>query len=60
MAFMLIKEEATMFTSIQELLEEMHHTNGIQSIAHFDTPKPSINYDILNESERQILELLKE
>lgn len=56
----LIKEGATMFTSIQELLEEMHHRNEIQSIAQFESPKPSINYDILNESERQILELLNE
>lgn len=56
----LIKEGATMFTSIQELLEEMHHTNEIQSIAQFERPKQAINYGMLNESERPILELLKE
>ena len=56
----LIKEGATMFTSIQELLEEMHHTNEIQSIAQFERPKQAINYDVLNEYERPILELLKE
>lgn len=56
----LIKEGATMFTSIQELLEEIHHTNEIQSIAQFERPKQAINYDMLNESERSILELLKE
>ena len=56
----LIKEGATMFTSIQELLEEMNHRNEIQSIAQLESPKPSINYDRFNESERQTLALLQE
>ena len=56
----LIKEGATMFTSIQELLEEMNHRNEIQSIAQLESPKPSINYERFNESERQILALLQE
>lgn len=56
----LIKEGATMFTSITEFLEETHHRKEIQSIAQFESSKQAINYDILNGPERQILQVLQE
>ena len=54
----LIKEGATMFTSIHEFLEETQHSKEIQSIAQFERPKQTINYEILNDSERQIIDVL--
>jgi len=56
----LIKEGATMFTSIQGLLEEVDHRNNIHSIAQFETPKQSINYASLSDSERKVLSVLQE
>ncbi|MDG1702344.1 MAG: DNA-processing protein DprA [Opitutae bacterium] len=55
----LIKEGATMFTSIHEFLEETQHSKEIQSIAQFERPKQTINYEILNDSERQIIDVLQ-
>ena len=56
----LIKEGATMFTSIQGLLEEVDHRNNIHSIAQFEKPKQSINYASLSDSERKVLSVLQE
>ena len=56
----LIKEGATMFTSIQGLLEEVDHRNNIHSIAQFETPNQSINYASLSDSERKVLSVLQE
>lgn len=55
----LIKEGANMFTSIGAFLEETRHRKEIQAIAEFESPKQGINYDSLNESERQIVDALQ-
>lgn len=51
----LIKEGATMFTSMQEFLEETQHSKEIQSIAQFESPKQAMNYEILNDLEKRIV-----
>ena len=45
----------TMFTSIQEFLEETQHSKEIQSIAQFESPKQAMNYEILNDLEKRIV-----
>ena len=56
----LIKEGATMFTSIQEFLEEVNHRDDIQSIAQYESPKQRIDYATLSDSERKVLGVLQE
>jgi DNA processing protein len=56
----LIKEGATMFTSIQEFLEEVNHRDDIQSIAQYESPKQKIDYATLSDSERKVLGILQE